>query len=42
MYPNCLALEPTHPGIEIKVIPDKEAPIIPNATTNQGDFLFPK
>ena len=32
----------TDPGIEMKVIPDKEAPIIPNATTYQGDFRFPR
>ena len=32
---------PTSPGIEIKVTPDKEAPIIPNATTNHGDCLLP-
>ena len=30
----------THPGTEIKVTPDKEAPTIPNATTNQFEFLF--
>ena len=33
--------DPTSPGIEIKVTPDNEAPIIPKATTNQGDCLFP-
>jgi hypothetical protein len=32
---------PTSPGMEINVTPDKEAPIIPNATTNQGDCLLP-
>ena len=31
----------TEPGIEIKVIPDKEAPIIPKATMYHGDFLSP-
>tara|TARA_X000000950_G_scaffold47597_2_gene55092 strand:- start:1511 stop:1687 length:177 start_codon:yes stop_codon:yes gene_type:complete len=31
----------TDPGIEINVIPDKEAPIIPKATTYHGDFLSP-
>ena len=31
----------THPGIEINVTPLNEAPIIPKATKNQGDFLFP-
>ena len=25
----------------MKVTPDREAPIIPYATTNQGDFLLP-
>ena len=33
--------DPTSPGMEIKVTPDNEAPIIPKATTNQGDCLFP-
>lgn len=28
--------DPTNPGTEIKVTPDKEAPIIPNATKYQG------
>jgi len=32
---------PTSPGIEIKVTPDNEAPIIPKATTNQGDCRLP-
>ena len=27
--------------IEINVTPESEAPIIPNETTYQGDFLFP-
>jgi hypothetical protein len=36
MYENWLS--PTQPGTEIKVTPEREAPIIPNATTNQGDF----
>jgi hypothetical protein len=31
----------TQPGTEINVTPDKEAPIIPKATTNQGDCLLP-
>ncbi len=30
------------PGIEIKVTPDKDAPIIPKATIYQGERLFPK
>lgn len=32
----------THPGTEIKVTPDREALIIPNATMYQGDCLFPR
>ena len=28
------------PGSEIKVTPDSESPIIPNATTIQGEDLF--
>jgi hypothetical protein len=32
---------PTSPGTEIKVTPDREAPIIPKATKNQGDCLSP-
>ena len=32
---------PTSPGIEIKVTPDNEAPIMPYATIYQGDFLLP-
>ena len=35
-------LAPTSPGIEIKVTPDNEAPIIPNATIYHGDLLFPR
>jgi hypothetical protein len=31
----------THPGTDIKVTPESEAPIIPYATTNHGDILFP-
>jgi hypothetical protein len=31
----------THPGTDINVTPEREAPIIPYATTNQGDILFP-
>jgi hypothetical protein len=31
----------TQPGTDIKVTPDSEAPIIPYATINQGDTLFP-
>jgi hypothetical protein len=30
----------THPGTEIKVTPESEAPIIPKATKYQGDELF--
>ena len=29
------------PGTEIKVTPESVAPIIPKATTYQGDCLFP-
>ena len=32
---------PTSPGIEINVTPERDAPIIPKATTNHGDFLLP-
>ena len=32
----------TFPGTEIKVIPERVAPSIPNATTYQGDCLSPK
>jgi len=39
MYENCV--DPTHPGTDIKVTPDMEAPIIPKATTNQGEALLP-
>lgn len=44
MYPNCLvgSPAPTLPGIDINVIPDKEAPIIPKATKYQGADLFAK
>ncbi|GAA0188601.1 hypothetical protein GCM10009122_47480 [Fulvivirga kasyanovii] len=35
MYENCVSA--THPGTEMKVTPDKEAPIIPKATKYQGD-----
>lgn len=31
----------TLPGTLINVIPDSVAPIIPNATTYQGEFLSP-
>ena len=31
----------TIPGTETKVIPDKEAPIIPKATRYHGEFLSP-
>ena len=31
----------TQPGTDINVTPDKDAPTIPNATTYQGDCLFP-
>jgi len=30
---------PTSPGTEIKVTPDREVPIIPNATRYQGEDL---
>jgi len=40
MYEKLLST--THPGTEIKVTPDNEAPIIPNATTYHGDFRLPK
>ena len=33
---------PTHPGIDIKVTPDREAPIMPNATKYHGALRFPK
>ena len=36
-----MPVDPTHPGTEIKVTPDREAPIIPMETMYQGDFLFP-
>ena len=39
MYENWV--DPTSPGIEIKVTPDNDAPIIPYATTYQGDVLLP-
>ena len=29
-----------NPGTDIKVTPDSEAPIIPKATTYQGDCFF--
>jgi hypothetical protein len=29
---------PTSPGTEIKVTPEMVVPIMPKATTNQGDF----
>jgi hypothetical protein len=35
-------IAPTSPGTEIKVIPEREAPTIPNATTYHGDSLFPE
>lgn len=34
-------LLPTSPGTEMNVTPDKDAPIIPKATKNQGDCLSP-
>ena len=40
MYEKLLST--THPGTEIKVTPDKDALIIPNATIYHGDFLFPR
>jgi len=46
-YPNTICiyeklLSTTHPGTEMKVTPDKEALIIPNATMYQGDFRLPR
>lgn len=35
------AVFPVSPGIEMKVTPDRVAPVIPNATRYHGDFLFP-
>jgi len=40
MYENSLL--PTQPGMDIKVTPDNEAPIMPNATIYHGDFLLPR
>ena len=40
MYEKLLSI--THPGTEIKVTPDNEAPIMPKATTYQSDFRLPK
>jgi len=37
---NCLFI--TSPGTDIKVTPERDAPIIPKATTYQGDRLFPR
>jgi len=31
---------PTQPGTDINVTPESDVPIIPNATTNHGDFRF--
>tara|TARA_B100000131_G_C18045857_1_gene584363 strand:- start:1117 stop:1242 length:126 start_codon:yes stop_codon:yes gene_type:complete len=31
---------PTHPGTEIKVTPDSDAPTIPKATKYHGELLF--
>ena len=39
--PNSLENLATDPGMEINVIPDNEAPIIPKATIYHGDFLSP-
>lgn len=36
-----MPFEPTTPGIDKKVTPEREAPIIPKATTYHGDCLFP-
>ena len=36
------SIAPTSPGTEIKVIPDKDAPTIPNATIYHGDSLLPE
>ena len=38
MYEKLLAS--IHPGTEIKVTPESDAPIIPKATIYQGDCLF--
>ncbi|GAH25059.1 unnamed protein product, partial [marine sediment metagenome] len=35
-------LSPIHPGTEINVTPERDAPIIPKETIYQGDFLFPR
>ena len=35
-------IAPTSPGTEIKVIPDRDAPTIPKATTYHLEFLFPE
>jgi hypothetical protein len=37
MYPKSESC--TQPGTDIKVTPESDAPIIPKATTYQGDFL---
>jgi hypothetical protein len=34
-------VEPTQPGTDMNVTPDKDAPIIPYATTNHGEALLP-
>jgi hypothetical protein len=34
-------VEPTSPGTDIKVTPEMEVPIMPKATTYQGDFRLP-
>ena len=39
-YVNCDS--PTHPGTEIKVTPERDAPTIPNATIYHGDSLLPE
>jgi hypothetical protein len=35
-------VSPTHPGTEMKVTPEREAPIIPMDTMYQGDFRLPR
>jgi len=39
MYENWLL--PTHPGTDMKVIPEMDAPIIPKATRYHGDLRRP-
>ena len=37
-----MSMPRTMPGTDTNVTPDKEAPTMPNATTYQGDFRFPR